>query len=184
MNHSRGGKELRTISEPSTGPDLTGSVDELVALAARQRAGLLRGWCRQPISSAHLNVLLALEAGGPLSMSRLAEDLALGLPNATGIVTRMEEHGLVRRSGDAADRRRVLVTLTDRGRQLIEEHEFMRRAHLVRVLQAMPAGHPEELIRSFRSFLDTADRLRDCGQLPDDDLPSPITTTDQGVPLR
>jgi DNA-binding MarR family transcriptional regulator len=116
-------------------------------------------------------------------MSQLAELLDLALPNATGIVTRMEEHGLVSRTRDETDRRLVLVRLTDRGRQLIEEREFMRRAHLVRVLAAMTAERRHQLIGSFRTFLETADRLRDCGELEDD--PPPATTrSHQGVPLR
>lgn len=160
-----------------TTPDLDVTVEELVDLMARERAGRLRDWCRRPISSTHLNVLLALEAEGPLTMGRLAEHLSLALPSATGIVTRMEDHALVSRDRDAADRRLVLVRLTERGRQLIEEREFMKRAHLVRVLGAMPATRRLEFVRGLRSFIDTAARLRDGGELVDDDLLPPPSAT-------
>jgi DNA-binding MarR family transcriptional regulator len=183
MNHSSRRKESVTPASPQPEPEIEAAVDELVALMARERAGRLRGWCRRPISSTHLNVLVALEADGPLTMSRLAEILELALPNATGIVTRMEEHGLVSRGRDETDRRLVLVQLTESGRQLVEERAFMRRAHLIRILAAMPATRRDELVRALGAFLDTARRLRACGELSDED-PLPMDAPDASPSAR
>ena len=60
----------------------------------------------------HLHVMWRLEEPGELTMSRLAEFLDVSLSNATGLVDRIEERGLVERSRVPDDRRVVLVRLT------------------------------------------------------------------------
>jgi DNA-binding MarR family transcriptional regulator len=62
-----------------------------------------------------VTMLLRL-ADGPLSLGQLAEAQRIDRPYATAIVDQLESLGLVRRTGDPADRRRKLVALTDAGR--------------------------------------------------------------------
>jgi len=124
------------MSEPGTGSEA--AVTELLALIARERASHLRRWCRQDVSMTPVHVLLAIEANGPLAMSRLAEILDVAVSNATGIVGRLGERGLVRRQHDEADRRLVFVSATDRGRRVLEDREFMQAEELRLVLDSMP----------------------------------------------
>jgi DNA-binding MarR family transcriptional regulator len=56
------------------------------------------------------------EDGIPVGV--LAARIGVEVPTAVRTVTRMEAAGLVRREADPADRRRVIVRLTDRGREL------------------------------------------------------------------
>jgi len=60
--------------------------------------------------------LLADGAGHP--MSEIAVDVMVPAPTLTKIVDRLVERGLVYRRPDDGDRRRVLVLLADRGRDL------------------------------------------------------------------
>ncbi|MFF4341170.1 MarR family winged helix-turn-helix transcriptional regulator [Kitasatospora sp. NPDC001540] len=57
----------------------------------------------------------------PVSMRTLAELLACDASNVTGIVDRLEGHGLVRREADPADRRIKRVTLTEEGERTVRE---------------------------------------------------------------
>ncbi len=172
---------MQSLTEPaaSTGPqtdttgDLDAAVSELLSLMARERATHLPRWCRQDISMTSLHVLMALEASGPLAMSRLAEMLEVAVSNATGIVSRMEERGLVRRTHDEADRRVVFVTVTDHGRQVLEDREFMRAEQLRQVLAEMSVPRRAALVSAMREFLATAQRLREEGRLVDD-CPAPM----------
>jgi len=66
-------------------------------------------------------------AGGPLRMAALAEALRVVPRSATGVVEGLEELGLVRRETDPADRRSVLVSLTDVGRGTLDELAEARR---------------------------------------------------------
>ena len=63
-------------------------------------------------------VLHALAECGPLSMSDLASRTRITGPTLTRIVDRLVERALLYRNVDAADRRRVLVHVADRGRTL------------------------------------------------------------------
>src|ERR671917_975515 len=60
------------------------------------------------VSPGHIQVLLALTRG-PRSVGQLAEELEVSPPAATQLVDRLEEHGMVERHHDTADRRVVLV---------------------------------------------------------------------------
>jgi len=64
---------------------------------------------------AHLQTLWILQESGPMPMTHLADVLGVALPNATGIVDRMEQRGLVERVRDDADRRVVTVRPTQAG---------------------------------------------------------------------
>ncbi len=125
---------------------------------AKQRRAMARGWCLRDVSTTHLHVLMLLESA-PIAMGRLAELIDVSLPNATGIIGRMEERGLVERVRDDADRRLVLVRIADAGRATVEEMELIRRQHLARVLSAMTEEQRACCIRAFRTLRETAERL-------------------------
>src|SRR6266566_4551633 len=86
------------------------------------------------VSMTHMHVLWMLQHHGDLPMSRMADLLDVSFSNATGIVDRMEERGLVERVRVPDDRRVVLVRITDRGIQAIEETEAFKQDRLQEIL--------------------------------------------------
>jgi DNA-binding MarR family transcriptional regulator len=72
-------------------------------------------------------------AGGRLTVGELAERLVIRPNSAVGLVNRLEADDLVTRASPAADRRQVLVTLTPRGQQLLEQLSTAHRAELRRL---------------------------------------------------
>ncbi len=104
---------------------------------------------RQGVSMTHFHVMSMLERHGEMTMSRLADMLDVSLSNATGLIDRMEERGLLERVRSIDDRRVVLTRITPRGRQLLREVEGLKgetiglllarldRARLERVALAM-----------------------------------------------
>jgi DNA-binding MarR family transcriptional regulator len=73
-----------------------------------------------------IHVLRQLEQHGTMSMSRVAELLDVSLSNATGIIDRMAEHGLVERVRVPDDRRVVLVQPSALGIQALDETEGIK----------------------------------------------------------
>jgi len=100
--------------------ELSGTV-RLLSCAATGRM------VKQGISMTHLHVMWRLEESGELAMSRLAEFLDVSLSNATGLVDRMEERGLVERTRVSNDRRVVLVGLTPAGRDMLTEIQILKQ---------------------------------------------------------
>jgi DNA-binding MarR family transcriptional regulator len=92
---------------------------------------------RRGVSMSNLHVMSMLERHGELSMSGIAEALDVSLSNATGLVDRMEERGLVERARVPDDRRVVLVRLTDAGRSALEEIEVFRDEAVGRIVDQL-----------------------------------------------
>ena len=78
----------------------------------------LRPW---NLNQAQAAALYVLAAHGPQRMSYLARFLLQQTQTTTDLVDRLERRGLVRRIRDAADRRVVLVQITDDGTALLKE---------------------------------------------------------------
>jgi DNA-binding MarR family transcriptional regulator len=91
------------------------------------------------VSMTHMHVMWLLQHHGDLPMSRMAEMLDVSLSNATGIVDRMEERGLVERVRVPDDRRVVLVRLGEGGRRALDETEAVKHDRLQAIL-----GHLDE----------------------------------------
>jgi DNA-binding MarR family transcriptional regulator len=95
------------------------------------------------VSMGQLHVLWLLQHHGAMSMSRLAELVGVSLSNATGIIDRMEEHGLVERTRVSNDRRLVLVQPAEAGLRELSETETHRRDRLRSVLSHLsPTERP------------------------------------------
>lgn len=63
----------------------------------------------------HYAVLAALAEGGPSSQADLGRRIGLDRSDVTAAVNLLEEHGMLERTPDPADRRRNLVSLTPAG---------------------------------------------------------------------
>lgn len=87
-------------------------------------------WVAQDLTFGQMRILFLLSKHGPSPISRVAEWLGVGLSSASGVVDRVERHGLVTRSHRRDDRRVVECDLTDTGRRLIEDIGGMRREML------------------------------------------------------
>jgi DNA-binding MarR family transcriptional regulator len=98
------------------------------------------------ISMTHLHILWLLDHHGDLSMSRLAELLDVSVSNATGLVDRMAERGLVERLGVPDDRRIVLVRVAPEGARIRDEVEALRQDNMRVILSRLDAPQLERVL--------------------------------------
>jgi DNA-binding MarR family transcriptional regulator len=127
-------------------------VDEMTAWSPRERMLAFRSWLKGSLSLIHLHVLTVLESDGALPMSRLAETLDVSVASATGIVSRMEERGLVARRHGEADRRVVLVQLTGSGIAIFRDMTEHRRQHLATVFERLTDDELTALLTGLRAM--------------------------------
>jgi MarR family transcriptional regulator, organic hydroperoxide resistance regulator len=104
------------------------------------------------VSMGQLHVLWLLQHHGAMPMSRLAELVGVSLSNATGIIDRMEEHGLVERARVANDRRLVLVQPAAAGLRALSETETHRRERLRTVLKHLSSTERPIVLAALRSL--------------------------------
>lgn len=109
-------------------------VDEITSWNPREFIAAFSRLHHGQVSLVHLNVLIMLEATGPLSMSHLADALDISVASVTGVVDRMETRGLVERRRDAVDRRVILVYPAAAGRRLFADIDAKRRTGLSKLL--------------------------------------------------
>jgi MarR family transcriptional regulator, organic hydroperoxide resistance regulator len=100
---------------------------------------------RGGVSSAHFHLLAMLDRHGEMVMSRVAEALDVSLSNASGLIDRLEERGLVERIRVPDDRRIVLVKLTGTGRKTLGEAEVLKEELVGRVLRRLDSGQLNRL---------------------------------------
>jgi len=116
---------MRTIDQ--TRDELIGAILADVGWSLRElRCASTEKFVRAGISMTQIHVLRQLEQHGTMSMSRIAELLDVSLSNATGIIDRMAERGLVERVRVPDDRRVVLVQPSDLGIQALDETEGIK----------------------------------------------------------
>ena len=74
------------------------------------------------LSNAQYGLLFSLATASEMSARDLAEAAALSPATVTQMLEGLEGHGLVTRLRSAEDRRVVLTALTERGREVVEQH--------------------------------------------------------------
>jgi DNA-binding MarR family transcriptional regulator len=132
--------------------EATELLDELAPIIAGERAAFASRCHERSISMTHLLLMTLLETHGPLPMSRVAELLGCGLPTATGIVSRMQERGLVEREHDSEDRRVVTLRLSEDGAAEIQDLQASRRQRMGTALSNLSDRERTQLLASVRAL--------------------------------
>lgn len=93
--------------------------DRLFQVAHRLRRSTQRVFAPLGLTPAQERALrIVTRSGGSVRMGEIAARMGIVPRSATGLVDRLEEAGVVRRTPDPDNRRSVLVSLADRGEQL------------------------------------------------------------------
>jgi DNA-binding MarR family transcriptional regulator len=106
-------------------------------LARRLRAERLTKGLEPELSDTQLAALAALERHSAMTPGELAEHEKVQPPSMTRVITALEERGLVMRAPHATDRRQVVLTVTDRGRQVVHQSRKLREAWLAQRMREL-----------------------------------------------
>ena len=100
------------------------------------------------ISMTHLHILWVLDHHGDLAMSRLADLLDVSVSNATGLIDRMEERGLVERIRVPDDRRVVIVRASPEGARIRDEIEALKQDRMRSILTRLEPPQLNRLLKA------------------------------------
>jgi MarR family transcriptional regulator, organic hydroperoxide resistance regulator len=113
------------------------------------------------LSHHHIRALFSLDKDPEVTAGCLAKNADLSPASMTAMLDQLEEWGLVERRRSAEDRRQVLVSLTDKGREKVEAK---KGAWIEKFMAAVGEHSDEELLAAVRvmrtvgGFLDTLGR--------------------------
>jgi len=100
-----------------------------------ERLGL--GGTETVLSDIQLAALAALARHDSMTPGELAEHEKVQPPSMTRVIAVLEERGLVRREPHATDRRQVILTVTEEGRDVVQRVRRRREAWLAQRLQEL-----------------------------------------------
>ena len=104
-------------------------------LARRLRVERLVPELAEPaLSDTQLAALATLERHGAMTPGELAEHEKVQPPSMTRVIAALADWDLVTRSPDPTDRRQVILSVTSRGRELVQQVRRRREAWLARRL--------------------------------------------------
>lgn len=95
--------------------EIVGAIRQLVRAVYLDSSKMSRGF---GLTGPQSGILHNIAIYGPLSSADLSRKLYVTPSNITGIIDRLEKKGLVKRIRKEADRRIVLITLTQKGKNL------------------------------------------------------------------
>jgi len=124
-----------TIKSTTTNAELAARLRLSVTRTARR----LRQEAGTDLSPSLQAALATVGRHGPLTPSELADAERVQRPTATRVAARLEEQGLIERTGDPADRRVSLLSVTRDGRELLRRLRARKNVYLARRLRHLPA---------------------------------------------
>jgi len=126
----------------------------IMIMQRRFMPGLMGELARGKVSFPQFFLLGHLCSLGPTGMSRIAELMGHSTPAATGLVQRLEKLGHVSRSHETHDRRKVMVTATQKGARLVEgiRREMVR--NLDKMMQLLDPGEQRAWLDIYKKITD------------------------------
>lgn len=110
----------------------------------------------QTVSMPQFRVLVVLASVGPLRIGALAERMNANPSTFSRTIDRMVAHGWVDRAGSVDSRREVLVTITDSGRELVDQVTRRRRREIADILGRLTPVEQKSVARALTLFAQSA----------------------------
>ncbi len=112
---------------------------------------------RVGLSGAQVFVLQCLGRESPCSVNELADRTATDQSSVSVVVSRLVASGYVRRAPSKLDRRRVELTLTKSGRELLAAAPEVAQDRLLLALSELPLADLDALSRILAKVVETAE---------------------------
>jgi homoprotocatechuate degradation regulator HpaR len=106
------------------------------------------------ISEQKWRVIRVLAEAGPMEQTALAERACLLLPSLTRMLRSLESEGLLTRAADEKDGRKSIVSVTNKGRQVITNHADASREIFLELENRFGAKRLETLLDLLEDLTD------------------------------
>ncbi|WP_315788425.1 MarR family transcriptional regulator [Fischerella sp. JS2] len=118
-----------------TSQECAARVMETIPLLMRFIRADMRTHSADSLSIPQLRSLAFLKRNPGASLSEVAEHLGVTCATASTTIERLVQRHLVQRTDHPQERRRVVLNLTEEGKQLLEQSQQKTRAHIAEILK-------------------------------------------------
>jgi DNA-binding MarR family transcriptional regulator len=126
-------------------------------------AGHLADFLEMPITMSQAKVLYLVASAGEIHMAELPGRLGVSLSTVSGLVDRLVDHGLLVRREDPADRRQVVVGMTDAGAAAIERFRELNVRQLRELLDRVEPVALPDVERGYAILVEAAAAVAGAG---------------------
>jgi DNA-binding MarR family transcriptional regulator len=131
--------DVEQVDEANEIDETAGGDIEEIAAALHMSLGMLVRRLRQlrvpgALSLPETSALARLDRGGPTTASALAKAEQISPQSMGTTLAALEARGLVERRADPDDRRRVVLSVSEAGRQVLRDKRSVRTQQLARAL--------------------------------------------------
>jgi len=99
-------------------------------------------------TTSQCNTILGLYKSGHLTMNELSEKMNLNSSTMTRILDNLVRDKYILRDKDEFDRRIVIVSLTDTGKDVAKKIDITVKAYYKKVIENIPKGQVEDVLKS------------------------------------
>jgi DNA-binding MarR family transcriptional regulator len=137
--------------DPASDESLADAFGAVARQLREKSAETLAPW---DVAPAHLRALRTLARHGTMRLSELSDRLQIAPRTATEVVDALQARDLVRRRADPADRRAILVEVTERGAGMLAEIRATRGTEAGRIFGRLGPADRAELARILSQLRD------------------------------
>ena len=116
-----------------------------------------------PMTMSQAKVLYLVASAGEIHMAELPGRLGVSLSTVSGLVDRLVDHGFLVRRDDPADRRQVVVGVTDAGAQAIERFRELNVRQLHELLEHVDPAALQDVERGYAILVTAATSVAAAG---------------------
>lgn len=100
------------------------------------------------ISANEMEIILYISENGPQRMKSVGEQFKIKFSTLTSLVDKIERLNLVKRVNSKEDRRSILVTITKKGKKMLEEYNSQIRSLADKITEIVQDGNLPTLVET------------------------------------
>jgi DNA-binding MarR family transcriptional regulator len=112
---------------------------------------------RVGLTGPQLVILQEVDRNGEVTAGEIARAVSLSQATVTGILERMEKRGLLARQRSDRDKRRIMVRITERGRQILDEAPPLMQEAFVEKFSSLQAWEQTMILSALQRLVSIMD---------------------------
>lgn len=140
-------------SDAPTSYALEDQVGYLLRLVNQRHALIFQKLISADLTPTQFSAMLRISEMGEVSQNRLGRLTAIDIATVKGVVDRLRDKGLVQRRSDPGDKRRSLISLTDKGLGMIDRMKSDGLSVSAETMAALDAEEQQTLVSLLKKLL-------------------------------